>query len=617
MLRTYILRLVGLAALVVFAWPVASIVAHRSNEPVILGRYAAHWFLFGLAYLLFVAGVVAANVWLWRATRRGAAARWVERLRPFQQKPVFVILALAANLGFGALLWQNFLGRTSAAQMVGMETAIRYGPMALGAALLALREDTLLFPRLRSLPLVALFLAINGLVVYNTMAHPVDLGYDTGEHLRYVRAISFIPPHLPFAGETNEFFSPPLPYLPPAAVYQVCDAVQPQFDNPTRTCLSVAGKFAQLQNILISMGICVYLIRLCTLIRPGSRTFATLTLGLAGLMPVYQKSAAMFRAEMFVVFFALFAMHRLLVMHAESRYGFKDAAVLGVALGLLVLSRQWGFFIFPAIGLWALILVVRQPLDALPLVKALAISGVIAFLIGGWFYLSLYARYGTFTAFNRDPADEGFSLANQPASFYFGLGDGHLFTEPIRPHYANQVIPIFYSDAWGDYWGFFLVRGDNRDTMLPYLGRANLLSLYPTLIFFAGVVAGLVYAVKALWRAPGSGWPDAPLALIALFVAVSFAGFMWFLIGYPEQDKGATIKATYLLQVFPVMAVLASDLLERVKQRSALAFTVLVALLAAVFGHNLGAVVTQWAFVLSAAGTMPKRIVPVIPDDFH
>ena len=53
-LRSVVLRLLALALLVGFAWPLPAIVAHTSHEPAVLGRYALDWFAFSLIHLLIV-----------------------------------------------------------------------------------------------------------------------------------------------------------------------------------------------------------------------------------------------------------------------------------------------------------------------------------------------------------------------------------------------------------------------------------------------------------------------------------------------------------------------------------------------------------------------------------
>jgi len=62
--------------------------------------------------------------------------------------------------------------------------------------------------------IIALFAAINGIVVFNCLQHEYTIGYDADDHLAYARALS--EGRLPTPKDSMEFFSPPLPYAPAA-----------------------------------------------------------------------------------------------------------------------------------------------------------------------------------------------------------------------------------------------------------------------------------------------------------------------------------------------------------------------------------------------------------------
>ncbi len=113
-------------------------------------------------------------------------------------------------------------------------------------------------------------------------------------------------------------------------------------------------------------------------------------------------------------------------------------------------------------------------------------------------------------------------------------------------------------------------------------------------------MAGVLTAAADLFQRPapvGLGAPQVPpwRSLAMLAVLVSLAGYAWFLIRYPHP-RGATIKATYILQVFPFAALLGADLLEWVRDRQRRAWSVLLFVLILVIGHNLPALVTHHAF---------------------
>ncbi len=234
-------------------------------------------------------------------------------------------------------------------------------------------------------------------------------------------------------------------------------------------------------------------------------------------------------------------------------------------------------------------------------------------------------RYGTITAFNRQPA-QTFALSNQPAEFYFGLGAGEsgagkLFTDPVRSAFPNQLLPVFYSEVWGDYWQYFVVSGfdsrtgeaisggelerllaqeppfpwlvTNRFQINSYLGRVNLVSLFPTALALAAIFFAVMQIIRELRRAEDTERAKG-LLLIMLFVATSLAGYFWFLIMYPNPDKGDTIKATYLLQIFPLIGLLVGILLQAIREKRKLIYQMVMLLLIAVWLHNLPAMLTHY-----------------------
>jgi hypothetical protein len=294
------------------------------------------------------------------------------------------------------------------------------------------------------------------------------------------------------------------------------------------------------------------------------------------------------------------------------------------------LSRQWGILLVPAISIFAAGQWFRQKQHRLVIFNALAISLAIAFLLSGWFYIGLKQKYGSFTAFNRKPKD-ALSFSNQPSSFYTGISPGLLFSKPVRPNFANQLIPIFYSETWGDYWGIFLLFSQdlrkpndsrlndflgsqlkllddppswmvtNYQAMGAYLGRVNLVSIFPSLL----ALLALALAVHETFRRktsrsskPLTDEAARSLPLLLLAVAFACAGYFWFLVLYPSLGKGDTIKATYLLHIFPFIAVLVGLLLEKMEQRSRLIPRFVIGGLLLVVIHNFPAMVTHYPMPL-------------------
>jgi hypothetical protein len=458
-------------------------------------------------------------------------------------------------------------------------------------------------------PLIVVFLSLNSLVMLNACLHDPFVGYDVGEHLKYIETLAKM--RLPTVTDTAEFYSPPLPYRQPAL------AVAAGAKD-----LWWPAKLGQLLNALLSIALTFYLLKICDFFAAANDHLKTTTLLSLGLLPVYYKSFAFVRGEPFVAFFVVFIVYQALLLFVRRRWNWPRVVVLGAALGLLVLSRQWGFLLFPGLILWVIFLTVKETQkngERLRLIKMLLVVLTISFLVGSWFYLNLPRHNGAATNFNRSPAPS-FSLSNQPSEFYFGLGSDKLFSDPLRPAFPNRFLPIFYSELWGDYWQYFVVAGydlrtgafisggkleeltaqqpipewlaTNRFRINAYLGRINLVSLFPTALGLVAIFFGLK-CIRYVGRNEGTDQAKS-LLLVMLYVIISLAGYFWFLVMYPNLGKGDTIKATYLLQTFPFIALLVGIMLQIIREKKRLVYRIIMLFLVIVWLHNLPAMLTHY-----------------------
>ncbi len=456
--------------------------------------------------------------------------------------------------------------------------------------------------------LVILFVLINCIVLYNAIVHMPYIGYDAKALIRNIIVLSEF--RLPKPKDTYMFYMPPLVYSLPALLY-----ASKIFD------LFVVLKIEQLLNVLFSVGLTFYLLKICDIIRPSKTLYKILSLSFLGMLPVYYKTFAFIRGEPLVAFLTVFAIYKTLIIFVNGDYRLRNILVLGVILGLMILSRQTGLFVFPAIFIFVVVLLFKERAKWRSFLKSIALILLIAFIIGGWFYIRLHTNYGTVATYNIKPKDK-FSFSNQPSKFYLNLGTDKLFTDPVRPSFPNQFFPTFYSETWGDYLCYFLVYGrdirnqqliggvvlkdlidkeglsswlrTNRYTINRFLGRVNLVSLYPSALILASFILGTVYLIKWVMKKEGYREIYSMFSLLHLIIVVSFVAFMYFLIMYPSPQKGDNIKATYMLHVFPFFSILAGELVYRIRQRSVFWYAVILILLILSASHNLPAFFTRY-----------------------
>ncbi len=462
-------------------------------------------------------------------------------------------------------------------------------------------------------PVIVLFVLVNGLVAANAVLHDPRQGYDAADRLNYIRTLG-LRHVIPSCKDTGQCYVPPLPYFLPAIALAT-----------RRVTLFQAGEIAQLADVVLSLGLTCYLLKICELLRPGASTFKFASLALAGVIPLYYKAFALVRGEAYLALLSMFVFYLLLLTFVARRFTVANVVMLGLASGLCVLAVQWGFVIVPAVLAFAAYAALRDrtAIRAAISVGAACLLGPL--VMAGWYYATMYSHYGTLLAAGWDRNKVLSSQSQLPSSFFLGTGNGQLFADPVRPNFANQLFPIFYSDAWGDYGAYFLIYGrdvpsgeyvsgqylavivragppfpagfeTNWHPFAEYLGRVNLLGLVPTTI----LVAGLLIALVRILRHPRNTTDDLHLASVfaLLFVGLSAAGYLWYLVHYQANGQaGDLIKAVHMVQVFPFLALLAASALESLRKWRAAAWYAAIVGVGLVFAYCLPAMLTRYTIV--------------------
>jgi len=440
-----------------------------------------------------------------------------------------------------------------------------------------------------SLLLIVLIIVI---FVFNYLNYDPIYGYDAEAHYEYVEGFfALLIPNLSDQASdeiTSEFFSPPLPYAVPAIFSVICKNMIDEADE-AKYCQKYYGKIIQLINAsLYFLTLFFYLL-----------TFKFITkkklINLNVLLPisilaVNYRTFSMLRGEPYIIFINSILLF-LLSKHLDKNFKLekRDYLIFGILLGLMGLSRQWAFLLFPA---YAYFLFFKNSKDIRKKVfKFLLYSFSIAFIVCSWFYFKLFFEFGTFTAFNMTPTN--FSLYNQPIDFYLINSDEilYLFTKPIRP-YLNSFFGIIYSDVWGDYWGYFVFTskyldiGRNQLAIGDYLARVNLISIIPTIFIFIG----LLKSKLALQKTNLEKFQPF-LNFIKLSALFTIFGYFWFLIKFPVSDA---IKATYLIQFFHLITIPLIFYLNYLQKTKKKMYGFFITTLMLVFVHNFSAYLSHF-----------------------
>ena len=437
---------------------------------------------------------------------------------------------------------------------------------------------------------------ILGVLAYNLFHYNPIFGYDGVAHDAYIGNFlnMFWPGRSSRLGAelTYKYFSPPLPYVLPAFINEICKVyfTSQNIYEDCRVLYSFTSMIFQTILYISTLLIYMKIIKVFT----NSRKFLNVNiLLLIAIFTANYRTILMFRGETYILFFNSILLYRFLILFKNSlEYKKIDIVITGFAIGFLALSKQWAFLLFPAFFL--LIFFIDNKDRKYKYLKFLTIVFSIGFMISSWFYFNLFFDYGTFTAFNKDPVS--FSFANQPLSFYLPIGPEvfMVFTKPIRPFFYNQFLPILYSDLWGDYWGYFtftsraLDIGRNQLLIGDYLARVNIFGLIPTLI----IIIGFKKSLK-IFKQRKKNDKNYFIIYIILSILFSFFGFLWFLISYPEPS-GDTNKATYIIQLFHLLGLLCVVYFENLKKTNLKRYIFCIILLSVVFLHNTSAMMSHF-----------------------
>ena len=426
--------------------------------------------------------------------------------------------------------------------------------------------------RLQVLVAIAVVAVTLGVLAWNAAQYHWLQSYDAYASWQYKNVVTD-EHRLPTKSETDVWHNPPLFF-----------AVAGQIERAAKSAGFTTPEHAvQFLSALCVLGIVVFSGLIARELFPARPWIWVAALAVAAITPVLVRAGVLYHPEPLATLLATAGLFVVVRALARGDLGWKTGLTAGVLLSLANLTRTWALATVGAVivGL-SLRAAIRK--DRQALVAVGVVVGVVAVLTGPWFAYKA-VEHGNPLAYSR-PNPEQWRERGRPAAFWVGLSIDKLFTRPYQPAFRNHLAPVLYADWWGDYWRTYRVPSELHETpdLLPSehsrpLVRQVWLGLWISVAALAGLVALGIRAVRRRDEALST------LLLSLALLAVSYVGFLW---RYPKQD-GDNIKALYVLNAVPVVAVAAGYTIERIAREGILLLlgvvlaTLLVALAAFAF----------------------------------
>jgi 4-amino-4-deoxy-L-arabinose transferase-like glycosyltransferase len=373
------------------------------------------------------------------------------------------------------------------------------------------------------------------IAVRNAFTYPPRAGYDAPEYIAYARDLierGDLPPE-----GTGAYYTPPgFPVLAGAAT-RLGTALG--LDEPER--------LGQLLNaiVIVVTGVLVYL--LARILWPRRPLLWLAAVGFYAFFPVVLKAGAMFHPEPLEMLLTAAALVVLAHMVRAARYSWRLAVPLGVLLGLGQLVRAWSLWVLVVSIIVLTTVALTDRTARRGALSAIGLVLVTAALVPSPWYAHQAVHYSN-PVFDQ-PQPEGFLLSRRPLAFYVDARFPDVVTRPWRDRFNDRFIPVYYTESWGDYFGFWSwgTVGPKTDSSDAALKRQSVIGFMPTGLALAGLLALLALAVARPREDPGRLVPALP-------PLAATAAVLYFATAYPTND-GDTIKGTYALAGIPAFAV--------------------------------------------------------------
>ena len=402
-------------------------------------------------------------------------------------------------------------------------------------------------------------------------------GYIYSLHVKYAQVISE-QWRYPTIDETAKFYDPPLFFL-----------ISGLF---TRAASYLSGKdffeavvYWRYLSIIFPIVSSYLWYQIIKQLYPKNQIARLSFMGLLFSLPVLHKTLVMYTIEPWLWLTSSLVLWYF-IFKFQPRPTFKTTLVLASLTVVALLSRVSATAVLAAVSVGILGLSWLGQISLKRSVLLLSLFLILVFSGTGWFYgrkSNLYDNRIT-VIMNRF---EGGVAPSERLAFLTEVPFHFMMTHPIRMEvWLNRLIPIYYSEFWGDFWNFYIQRrfgigfeAREADRLLTTpqrvanLALQNQVNLPSTILMIFGMAYFLVRLVKKTFYRPDVNWLIETMLLITFLV--TWVGFLYS-ITFHGSLKGDSIKASYMLFILPIFVYFQVNFLFEVVKKNKYIFVPVV-----------------------------------------
>jgi tetratricopeptide (TPR) repeat protein len=342
---------------------------------------------------------------------------------------------------------------------------------------------------LPAIPLLGLAAALwLGLFIHNAILLPFPVGFDSSDHLDYIKYIQE-QRRLPWPSDGYEMFQAPLFYLLSAVALALCHLSTSDLPGILllRGLTSLLG-VAQFVFVFLS-------VRLLFPRRPGLQLVA---LVLAAFLPMQLYLSHYVTNETLAATLGSGALYLALRLARTSKAPPYEFVLFGLILGAALLTKATTWLLVPPLFLMLAARLWREPALASNSLRNGSIAAAVTLAACGWYYVRIWTRFGTPLLGNWDVAS-GFSWWQDPG-YHVAADYARFGRSLVAPFFGslNGVWDGIYSTFWGDGLAGGAAQLAFRTPWNDaFLVCGYLWAILPTVMIACGAVATLWRFVRA------------------------------------------------------------------------------------------------------------------------